>query len=42
MNDTLFSILLGVIGLVIGFVIAYVINNLKVNRAEKKTQDLLN
>ncbi len=42
MNDTLFSILLGVIGLVIGFVIAYVINNLKVNRAEKKAEDLLN
>jgi len=42
MNNTLFSILLGVIGLVIGFVIAYVINNLKVNRAEKKAEDLLN
>ena len=42
MNNILISILLGCFGLIIGYVIAVVINNLKVNKAEKKAEDLIN
>ena len=42
MNSILISILLGCFGLIIGYVIAVVINNLKVNKAEKKAEDLIN
>ena len=42
MNSILISILLGCFGLIIGYVIAVVVNNLKVNKAEKKAEDLIN
>ena len=42
MNNILISILLGCFGLIIGYVIAVVVNNLKVNKAEKKAEDLIN
>ncbi len=42
MNNLLISILLGCFGLIIGYVIAVVVNNLKVNKAEKKAEDLIN
>ncbi len=43
MNDnTLFSILLVALGLLIGFIIAFVINSLKVNKATKKAEALIN
>ena len=43
MNDnTLFSILLVALGLLVGFIIAFVINSLKVNKATKKAEALIN
>jgi len=42
MNSILISILLGCFGLIIGYIIAVVVNNLKVNKAEKKAEDLIN
>ena len=42
MNSILISILLGCFGLVIGYIISVVVNNLKVNKAEKKAEDLIN
>lgn len=42
MENILISILLSFTGLVIGFVIAVVINNLKVNNATKKSEELIN
>ena len=42
MNSILISILLGCFGLIIGYFIAVVVNNLKVNKAEKKAEDLIN
>ena len=41
-GSTLFSILLVAIGLLVGFIIAFVINSLKVNRASKKADELIN
>lgn len=41
MNGTVFSILLVCIGLIVGFFIAIVINILKVNKAEKKAEKLI-
>ena len=42
MSSILISILLGVFGLIIGYVISVIVNNLKVNKAEKKAEDLIN
>ena len=41
-GSTFFSILLVAIGLLVGFIIAFVINNLRVNRASKKADELIN
>ena len=41
-NDTLFSILLVAVGLLVGFIIAFILNNLKVSRASKEAESLIN
>ena len=41
-NNTLFSILLVALGVLIGFIVAFVINSLKVNKAAKKAETLIN
>ena len=41
-NNTLFSILLVAFGVLIGFIVAFVINSLKVNKAAKKAETLIN
>ena len=40
-NSILFSILLVAVGLLIGFILTLVINNLRVNRASKKVDDMI-
>ena len=42
MNNTLFSILLAVIGLIVGFVVAFIINGLRGNMASKKADSMIN
>lgn len=41
-NTILFSILLVAIGLLVGFVIAFIINNMKVTKASKEAEKILN
>ena len=41
-GNNLFSILLIAIGLLVGFVIAFIINNLRVSRASKKAEEMIN
>ncbi len=41
MNSTMFSILLGIIGLVVGFVIALIINSMKGSMASKKADAMI-
>ena len=42
MNNTVFSILLAVIGLIVGFVVAFIINGLRGNMASKKADSMIN
>ena len=42
MNNTVFSILLAVIGLIVGFVVAFIINSLRGNIASEKADSMIN
>ena len=41
-NSTLFSVLLVAIGLLVGFIIAFIINNMKVTKASKEAEKIIN
>ena len=41
-NSTLFSVLLVAIGLLVGFLIAFIINNMKVTKASKEAEKIIN
>ena len=41
-NNTLFSILLVAVGLLVGFIIAFILNNLRVSKAAKEADNLIN
>ena len=41
-NNTLFSVLLVAVGLLVGFIIAFVLNNLRVSKAAKEAENLIN
>ena len=41
-NSTLFSVLLVAIGLLVGFIIAFMINNMKVTKASKEAEKIIN
>lgn len=41
-NNALFSILLVAVGLLVGFIIAFVLNNLRVSKAAKEAENLIN
>ena len=40
-SNTLFSVLLVAVGLLVGFIIAFVFNNLKVSKATKMAESLI-
>ena len=41
-NNALFSVLLVAVGLLVGFIIAFILNNLRVSKAAKMAEDLIN
>ncbi len=41
-ESTLFSVLLVAVGLLVGFIIAFILNNLRVSKAAKKAESLIN